>query len=169
MGTVVLRQTYGVTGEPPLVLHDAFLERGHAHGPHAPYYVPQLVRCCSTHLPALRRLARLERAPVGARFLLDQGPLLSPKPKSMTSWQHGLPAGTAANSEAPWSKGVQGEEGFRRDSCLQTPSPWPAGSSQSAQMTFLACFFLPALIAIVAVFSLLDGIACASNGSASGI
>ena len=30
--------------------------------------------------------------------------LLSPKPKSMASWQHGLPAGTAANSEAPWSK-----------------------------------------------------------------
>ena len=41
-------------------------------------------------------------------------------PKSRASWQHGLPA-TAANSEARWSKGVQGEEGFRRDSCLQGP------------------------------------------------
>jgi hypothetical protein len=31
-------------------------------------------------------------------------------------------------SEALWSKGVQGEERFRRDSCLRNPSPWPAGS-----------------------------------------
>ena len=54
--------------------------------------------------------------------------LLSPKPESMASWQHGVPAGTAATSEAPWSKGAQGEEGFRRDSCLRNPSPWPAGS-----------------------------------------
>ena len=53
---------------------------------------------------------------------------LSPKPKSMASWQHGVPGGTAATSEAPWSKGAQGEEGFRRDSCLRNPSPWPAGS-----------------------------------------
>jgi hypothetical protein len=51
--------------------------------------------------------------------------LMSPKPKSMAGWQHGLPAG---GSEALWSKGVQGEERFRRDSCLRNPSPWPAGS-----------------------------------------
>jgi len=55
--------------------------------------------------------------------------LMSPKPKSMAGWQHGLPAGTAANSEALLSRGVQGEEGFRRDSCLRNPSPWPAGST----------------------------------------
>ena len=55
--------------------------------------------------------------------------LMSPKPKSMAGWQHGLPAGTAANSEALLSRGVQGEEGFRRDSCLRSPSPWPAGST----------------------------------------
>jgi hypothetical protein len=51
-----------------------------------------------------------------------QGPLawgnISPLNPAMAGWQHGLPAGTAANSEAHWSKGVQGEEGFRRDSCL---------------------------------------------------
>jgi hypothetical protein len=49
-----------------------------------------------------------------------QGPLacgnISPLNPAMAGWQ--LPAGTAANSEAHWSQGVQGEEGFRRDSCL---------------------------------------------------
>ena len=52
--------------------------------------------------------------------------LMSPKPKSMAGGQHGLPAG---GSEALWSKGVQGEERFRRDCCLRNPSPWPAGST----------------------------------------
>ena len=41
--------------------------------------------------------------------------LLSPCTQGPLAW---LPAGTAANSEAHWSKGVRGEEGFRRDSCL---------------------------------------------------
>ena len=64
-------------------------------------------------------------AQAGAAKLLSpctQGPLawgnISPLNPAMAGWQHGLPAGTAANSEAHWSKGVQGEEGFRRDSCL---------------------------------------------------
>ena len=56
-------------------------------------------------------------------------------PKSRASWQHGLPAGTATNSEALWSKGVQGEERFRRDCCLQGPksmASWQHGLPASS-------------------------------------
>jgi hypothetical protein len=56
-------------------------------------------------------------------------------PPSRASWQHGLPAGTATNSEALWSKGVQGEERFRRDCCLQGPksmASWQHGLPASS-------------------------------------
>jgi hypothetical protein len=67
---------------------------------------------------------------------------------AMSGWQHGLPAGTAANSEALWSKGVQGEEGFRRDSCLQGPKSmagWqhglPAGTAANSEARLRTLMF----------------------------